>query len=118
MNSRQVDPGHAYISEPDLPILVDERAREESKDYISKSRRKRREQNTMHWGFVVLLCIAVMGVAFVLIARISHLLLPAKYYWLTEEQITKLNEFLTTGIIGGTIVALFKSKVLKSNEEQ
>ena len=104
----------SLIKEPQQ-IVVDSKAKEENRDYVSQARRRRREQNTLHWAFLGIVWIAVLGVAFVLFAKLSHLVLPPRFSWLDDAHLKKLDEFLTTGAIGGTVVGFFKSKFSDKN---
>jgi len=104
----------SLIKEPQQ-VVVDSKAKEENRDYVSQHRRIRREQNTLHWAFLGIVWIAVVGVAFVLFAKLSHLVLPPKFSWLDETQLKNLDEFLTTGAIGGTVVGFFKAKINEKN---
>jgi hypothetical protein len=98
------------INEPLIP-QVDSKAKEEVKNWTSESRRKRREENVVHWGFVILVWAVFIGVTFVVISKISHLVLPTKYHWLDEVHLKKIDDFLTTGTIGGIVVGFFKNKM-------
>lgn len=91
----------------------DPRAKQELEDLLSKSKRDKREIDSQHWAFVILLWILVLGFASVVVIYILHIVLPVRYCWLDEAHLSKLTQFLTTGGIGGVGTALFKNKFEK-----
>lgn len=107
-------PQISQINEPSTPIS-DTQAIEESKDLISRAKRNRREQNALHWAFIILLWIIVSGFGLAILVRIGSILLPDQYCWLNEEHLKKLNDFITTGGIGGVGGALLKNKLPSSS---
>lgn len=106
---------------PDLNLIAetqnlphtDKTAFQESVDLYS---RNRREQNALHWCFIVILWIIVIGFGIAILTKFLHMVLPEKYCWLDEDHIKKLNEFITTGGIGGIGTALFKNKIGSTNK--
>ncbi len=97
------------IKEGSTPVS-DTQALEESKDLASRYKRSRREQNAMHWAFIIILWIIVAGFGFAILTRISMMILPDRYCWLSDEHLKSLNDFITTGGIGGVGGALLKNK--------
>lgn len=93
------------------PPLSDTQAIEENKDLISRATRNRREQNAMHWAFIVILWIIVSGFGFAILVKLATILLPDRLCWLSPEHLKNLNDFITTGGIGGVGGALIKNKV-------
>ena len=96
------------ISENQNPPPSDSRAIRESTDLYS---RNRREQNALHWCFIVILWVIVIGFGVAILTKFLHMVLPDNWCWLNEDHIKKLNEFITTGGIGGIGTALFKNKI-------
>lgn len=96
-------------------LIVDERAKQELRDLISENNRTNREKNAKHWAFVFLIWVGVIAVAFVLFAKVYHLLCAHNYAWLDKEQLDNIDEFLTSGVIGGSVVGFFKSKMGETN---
>jgi hypothetical protein len=95
---------------------IDERAKQELQDFISENNRTNREKNTKHWAFVFLMWVGTVAVALVLFAKVYHLLCAHNYAWLDKDQLNKIDEFLTSGIIGGSVVGFFKSKISDPNK--
>lgn len=54
-----------------------------------------------------------IAITFLLIAKITCLLLPSNIVWLNKDQVSKLDEFFMDGSIGGLVVGFFKSVILK-----
>lgn len=72
------------IKEPGGNLPVDALAKSQQKDFISSAKRKRREENAKHWGFITLIWIIVACVGVAFIFKVWHLLAPAS---MCEQQI-------------------------------
>ncbi|MBC7652797.1 MAG: hypothetical protein H7101_13715 [Deinococcales bacterium] len=105
------------IYESSVPQKIDPKAQAELKAIIAETNRDIREKGLKHWCFLALLVLGALGVIIVTIVKILHLILPEQYKWLNQEQISKIEEFLTSGVIGGSIVGIYKSKAAGSNKE-
>ena len=95
------------IKSPDLIPKSTNGDLEEKKLY-GKERRKDKEQQALHYIFLVFVwAISIVGIATIGI-RIAHLALPAKFQWLTIEQIQGIDKIFFSGAVGGFIVNYFK----------
>lgn len=94
---------------------IDERARLEMENFISENKRTNLEKNTKHLAFVVLMWIGTIGVTFVIVTKIYHLICSHAYAWLDKDQLNNIDTFLTSGVIGGSIVGFFKSKITNAD---
>ena len=85
----------AYTEAKKLGLDKDSR----SLDEIQAAQKQRTWHAVVVWGLrIVAVCLAVM-----FIIRVLHLLLPESWLWLSEAQLSKLNDLLFGGAIG-TIV--------------
>ena len=91
------------IKERNLPTVIDEKANQESRDLVARSKRDRREQNAVHWSFIIILAVIVVGFGAAIMTRVLHLVLPERYCWLDDDHLKRINEFIMTGGIGGTV---------------
>ena len=107
----QQPPVNQLIREPKQDLSEDSQAREEQKNYVSSAQRTRREENSKHWAFVVLIWVVVLCVILAFLFKVWHILMPDSVCWLSEAQISKINDFLTTGVLSGSVGAMVKSKI-------
>ncbi|HKP32594.1 MAG TPA: hypothetical protein VJT83_07700 [Chitinophagaceae bacterium] len=108
--SNQHDSDRTLFKETNPPS-VDVRAEEERKNIIARTRRNRREEGAKHWAFVSLIWLVVGCVGIAFLMKVCHILLPEDYYWLDEVHLRKIDEFLTTGILSGSVGIFFKSRI-------
>jgi len=99
-------------------VIIDERAKQELKAFVSENNRTNREKNVKHWAFISLMWVGTIAVAFVLFAKVYHLICAHDYAWLDKDQMNKIDEFLTSGIIGGSVVGFFKSRISDINKNE
>jgi len=98
------------IKEISKNLQIDAQAEQESKDLISGHKRNRREQNAMHWAFVLILWIIVFSFCAAVIIKILHMFLPDQYAWLNEIHLKKIDDYIFAGGVGGVGVGLLKSR--------
>lgn len=105
------------IKENDF-VPVDSRAKEEEKTFSAKAKITRQKERGLHIAFLVLVWTGVSLFVVVLVAKVCQMALPADYCWLDEAHTKKLDDFLTSGVIGGAITGFFKSKLNPSEKDK
>lgn len=95
----------------------DKIAEQQTQDFIRQCTRENREKDTKHLAFVIIMWVGTFGVSFVLFAKIYHLVAGHAYAWLDKEQLNSLDSFLTSSVIGGSIVGFFKSKIINEDKK-
>jgi len=82
---------------------------------------KRNEQVKTAVHYIIIIAVLVVGIVIVaaLTIRIVYLVLPAKWQWMTTEQIEQLDHFLFSGFIGGVLTQAGRKIVTnyKSDDE-
>jgi hypothetical protein len=84
------------------------------KTNVGEVQQRARFKVVTHKCKTAFLIICVIAAAIVILVRLSVLLLPAQYCWLTDAQIAHIDEFFFHGTIGA-IVAGYLGKHLKNN---
>jgi hypothetical protein len=89
---------------------LDTISQQEDQDRIGRHKRRRREENTMHWAFVLLVWAVSFSVLIAFLLNTWHVLAPGSLCWLGNLEIQKVQQFLTTGVLSGTAGAIFQTK--------
>jgi hypothetical protein len=94
------------------PKKVDRIAEEEENANVAGSKRKTRVSNVKNWCVIAIMIVFTGLIIFLIIVRVLQLIVPARYIWLSQEQIKNINEFFVDGSLGGLVVTFFRAQIM------
>lgn len=81
----------------------DDKAKLELGKYYRQQRRDETMRSVIHAVLIIAVSLVGLVIVGVLTIRIVFLVLPSKWQWLSEDQITQIDHFLFSGFIGGVL---------------
>lgn len=97
--------------EEDLPR--DKKANQELEHFLKRNKRQEEMESISHRITIFILWAVIITLTITGLLRISHLVLPDKWRWLTTEQLTSIDEFFVHGTIGAILFEFLKKKLSK-----
>lgn len=97
------------IRESGIPDLHSSKAKAEARAFKNDSFNTFRRDKALYSVSIVVIWSIFLVTALLLLVWLWHLLAPATWQWLTEEQSKDLSGLITTGILGGVIGKYFDS---------
>lgn len=94
-----------YVNEPSLPA-EGRSAREE----LNKFYRHEDLKKHLHKLIKIGIYTAFLAFVIVFVVRLTHLIIPICYHWLSEEQIQSIDKIFFSGALGGVIGGYLKNK--------
>ena len=89
-------------------------ARQEAQKYRSnKDKREDKEQQTIHWVFIIGTWAAGIAGVIILLIYMLHFVLPERINWPTAVQIQQIERIFFSGTVGAILTAFVKKKVEK-----
>jgi len=97
----------------DENLPIDKKANQELENLLKRNKRQEEMENVAHRITIFILWAVIITLTIVGLIRISFLVLPVKYEWLTGEQINYIDEFFIHGTIGAILIEFLKKRLSK-----
>ena len=95
------------VGEGNRDIGVDDKSNLELKKKFSQHLRDEEIRKTLHFVFRGFIYIAAIALTTVFLIRITHLVIPECWFWLTADQIQGIDKIFFSSAIGGFIASYF-----------
>jgi hypothetical protein len=102
------------VDESDQNTLInaaDSLIQYEKADRLAMYKRTRREEEIKHWSFVVFVWSVTISVIIAFLLTTWHTLTPETWQWLDDNHLTKIHQFLATGVLSGSAGLFFQSRL-------
>lgn len=112
----EIPPDYSRISEPDIPSGNNRKEQREEEYLLNKMGRDNKMEVTIHLCKRALLVVSFAVIILFILIRVFVLIAPKCWIWLSQEQISNLDEFFVHGTIGA-IVASYLGKYFKEGNK-
>lgn len=66
-------------------------------------RRAQRFKETLHWIAIVGICVFALILLAAIVSFFIHMLLPERFHYLSANQLSSINTFITSGVVVGLV---------------
>lgn len=94
------------------PPTLSRKEEKEQESLLKEMDRKNKMDGTSFWWKRALLVVSFVIIIIIIFIRIYCLVTPMSWHWLSEEQVSKIDEFFVHGTIGA-IIAGYLGKYFK-----
>jgi hypothetical protein len=92
-------------------IKPDALSLEEEKHFARTAQRQEQIRESVHWGMILFIRVAIVLTTLVFILRVLQFVLPTSWRWLSDEQTHDIDKLLFGGAYGAFIARYLRSAI-------